>query len=91
MKIHSLNHADFENLGYFQTWAEKHGHSMTITHTHKGDILPSTNDYDFLLIMGWPQTALQLEKFPFYYFFAIVTCITVIQVTIKYRYRILSF
>lgn len=65
MKIHSLNHADFENPGYFQTWAEKHGHSMTITHTHKGDILPSTNDYDFLLIMGGPQTALQLEKFPY--------------------------
>lgn len=65
MKIQVINHASFEKPGYFKTWAEKHGHQIISLHPHKGDVLHSPDDYDFLLIMGGPQSATELDKYPY--------------------------
>ncbi len=62
MRIHYLIHAPFEKLGVIEDWARKHNHSMTSTHTYKGESLPKLLDFDLLIIMGGPQSALELDS-----------------------------
>jgi len=65
MKIHVVKHAAFENLGTIRAWAKEHEHSLVQTHTYKGEQLPATDEFDFLILMGGPQSPLNVEEAPY--------------------------
>jgi GMP synthase (glutamine-hydrolysing) len=65
MRIHCIIHASFEKIGAIETWAKKGGHSLSFTHTYKEQELPNIDSFDFLIVMGGPQSPLEVEKYPY--------------------------
>lgn len=65
MRLHYIIHAPFENLGAIETWIEKNNHTATGTHTYRGEVLPDVSSFDMLIIMGGPQSAVKLDKYPY--------------------------
>jgi len=49
-------HESFESPGAIETWAEGKGHHMTYTRLYKGETFPEECNFDFLIIMGGPQS-----------------------------------
>lgn len=65
MKILCVIHADFEKPGFIDTWAKKNGHDIQEVSPYKGENLPNTNTFDFLVVMGGPQSPLEMNKAPY--------------------------
>lgn len=65
MKIQAIKHAEFEGIGVIEKWAKENNYSVHFSNPYKGDLLPNTNDFDMLLIMGGPQSACELDKYPY--------------------------
>lgn len=65
MNILCLTHADFETPGVIEEWAATKKISFCIEKPYQGAVLPSIDVYDFLIIMGGPQSPTQLDKFPY--------------------------
>jgi GMP synthase (glutamine-hydrolysing) len=66
MRIHCLIHAPFETPAAIETWAAARGHHITCSHTFNGEKLPPNLDnIDFLILMGGPQSACELDKYPY--------------------------
>lgn len=65
MRIHYIIHAPFEKLGSIEDWIEKNDYSATGTHTYRGEQLPEASEFDFLIILGGPQSAVELDKYPY--------------------------
>ena len=61
MLIHVVQHAPYEGPGSIARWAEKNGHSLSVTRFYEADTrqvtLPKHTDYDLLLILGGPMSA----------------------------------
>lgn len=64
MRIHCLLHAQFEGPGFFEIWAKERGYDFSCTSTYH-EKLPTPNEYDFLLIMGGPQSPRESDQFPY--------------------------
>lgn len=56
MKLHIVMHESFEAPGAIATWAENKGHDVTYTKLHEGGIYPEDCNFDFLVVMGGPQS-----------------------------------
>lgn len=65
MKIAYIIHADFEKPGFIETWAKKNNHKCREYSSYKGESLPQPNEFDFLVVMGGPQSPLSMEKSPY--------------------------
>lgn len=65
MRIHAIIHAPFEKLGIIESWISKKNYTLTTTHTYNGEQLPDASAFDFLIIMGGPQSPLKLDKYPY--------------------------
>ncbi len=65
MHIHYIQHAPFEKLGVIEDWAHQEGYQLSGTQTYNGETLPHASAFDFLIIMGGPQSPLQLEQYPY--------------------------
>ncbi len=65
MKILSISHASFEKLGHIETWAGKNNHVIRNVNPYRGETLPKIDDFDFIVIMGGPQSAMQLERYSY--------------------------
>jgi len=65
MKIHYIMHASFETLGSIADWAIQNNHSLSCTKTYDGEQLPNVSEFDFLIVMGGPQSPIEIEKFPY--------------------------
>lgn len=52
LRIHYLQHVDYEGLGSIEEWISSSGHSLTSTRFFKSPVLPATADFDWLIIMG---------------------------------------
>lgn len=65
MKILCISHASFEKLGYIETWATKNNHIIRKVNPYRGETLPNIDDFDFIIIMGGPQSPMQMEKYPY--------------------------
>jgi GMP synthase-like glutamine amidotransferase len=63
MRLHFIQHVPFEHPGHLLKWADKNAHSFSTTHIYNGDILPSLNDFDMLIIMGGPMGAYEENKY----------------------------
>lgn len=65
MKIHAILHASFEPLGIIDEWARERDHIVSISRTYDKEQLPDVNSFDFLVIMGGPQSSLETSKYPY--------------------------
>jgi GMP synthase (glutamine-hydrolysing) len=65
MKILFVIHAEFEKPGSIETWAKKNGYDTQEVSPYKGETIPDINDFDFLIIMGGPQSPLEINKAPY--------------------------
>lgn len=67
MKILCITHADFETPGVIENWARECGYDFKIVCPYK---TPNKNilvgeGFDFLIIMGGPQSPLEIDKDPY--------------------------
>lgn len=65
MKIHALLHASFESVGCIESWAFHNNHSLSCTNTYLNEPLPDINTFDFLIIMGGPQSPREQNIYPY--------------------------
>lgn len=65
MNILCLIHADFETPGVIESWADENNHRFTICKPYRGENCLKITDYDLLIIMGGPQSPLEIEKDPY--------------------------
>lgn len=65
MKIICITHVDFETPGIIQEWATHKKFDFKIIKPYKGDDFLPENDFDFLIIMGGPQSACHLSQDPY--------------------------
>ncbi len=64
MKIHYIQHVDFETPANILKWAEEKGHKITGTHLYENEKLPDLDQFDFLVVMGGPMGIYDEEKYP---------------------------
>jgi len=65
MKIHAITHAPFESVGVIKDWALRNKNTLTETKSYAGEILPKTDAFDCLLVMGGPQSIHEADKWPY--------------------------
>lgn len=65
MNILCITHADFETPGVIEGWAKQRGYSFTICRPYQGENCLNTAAFDFLIVMGGPQSPLEPEKDPY--------------------------
>lgn len=63
MKIHVLIHADFEQPGYIDMWAENNHLEVVKINCWENPIYPDVNIVDRLLIMGGPMGVYETDKY----------------------------
>lgn len=64
MRIHYLQHEDFESLGCIEDWINKKGYQVSATKFYKDEKLPELDEFDFLIIMGGPMGVNDDDKYP---------------------------
>ncbi|RMG41216.1 MAG: type 1 glutamine amidotransferase [Candidatus Dadabacteria bacterium] len=64
MKLHILQHEQFESPAYVERWAKEAGASISFTNFFNGDDLPRQSDFDMLVILGGTMSAWEDDKFP---------------------------
>jgi GMP synthase (glutamine-hydrolysing) len=65
MQIKCLIHADFETPGIIEDWARSKGYGFSICKPYQGEDCLADEEFDFLIVMGGPQSPLQLDKYPY--------------------------
>jgi len=65
MEILCISHANYEGPGYIETWANKKNHVIRKVNPYRGETLPKIDEFDFIVIMGGPQSMLQIENAPY--------------------------
>lgn len=65
MKILIVTHASFEKPGSIETWAKNNGHQTREVSPYKGEKLPDIKEFDFLVVMGGPQSPLEIKDAPY--------------------------
>lgn len=65
MRIHAILHVSFETVGTIANWANENNHPLTLTHSYTNENLPNLDDFDFLIIMGGPQSPSQQHQYPY--------------------------
>lgn len=67
MKIHIVMHEIFESPAAIEIWAKRKGFDVSYTRQYAGDAFPKECAFDFLVVMGGPQSpATTLEECPHY-------------------------
>lgn len=64
MRIHSLQHVPFEDIGSLMQDITAKGHSLTTTHWYKGDRAPALDSVDVLIVMGGPMGIYDHDIYP---------------------------
>lgn len=64
MKILQLLHAPFETPGIIESWAADKNYEQSYSSPFTGEKLPRSS-FDLIIVMGGPQSALNLEKAPY--------------------------
>lgn len=64
MRIHSLQHVPFEDIGSLLTDIQTKGHSLTTTHWYKDDLAPAIDSFDLLIVMGGPMGVYDDDIYP---------------------------
>lgn len=64
MRVHWLQHAEHEELGCIAPWLAARKFKVTHTKLHEGDSLPSSLDFDWLIVMGGPMNIYVHDRYP---------------------------
>lgn len=64
MRIHCLQHVDYEYLTNIELWAKNKGHSVSKTILYKGHKLPDLSSFDWLIVLGGPMSVYEEKKYP---------------------------
>jgi GMP synthase (glutamine-hydrolysing) len=86
MKIQYILHADFETPGVIQQWAQQNQFEEKFYRPFLGESVPSPNDFDLLIVMGGPQSPLNIKEAPY-----LKDEISLIQKAIDLQIPILGF
>jgi GMP synthase (glutamine-hydrolysing) len=65
MKMLVITHASFEKPGSIQDWAERNNYQITEVKPYAGEKLPPIDNFDFLIVMGGPQSPLSMDESPY--------------------------
>jgi len=65
MKFQAIIHADFEKLGVIEDWIHRRRYQLGCSYPYAGDKLPTSDEFDFLIVMGGPQSPRDAEKLPY--------------------------
>lgn len=67
LRLHFLQHVEFEALGVIENWAQEKGMQITSTKLYEGEVLPDKkelSDIDLVLIMGGSMNIYEYDKYP---------------------------
>ncbi|MGH8462157.1 MAG: type 1 glutamine amidotransferase [Stenotrophobium sp.] len=64
MRIHWLQHADFEDLGCIAPWLAAHRDVVSCTRLYAGEALPNVEAFDWLIVMGGPMNVYEYDAHP---------------------------
>lgn len=64
MRMHVLQHVDFEDAAGIADWAAGRGHAVAATRLHAGEPLPELAAFDFLVVMGGPMNIYEHLEHP---------------------------
>ena len=64
MRVHWLQHADFEDLGCIAPWLAANGHSVAGTRLYAGETPPAPSAFDALIVMGGPMNIYEYQAHP---------------------------
>lgn len=64
LRIHYLQHVEFEDAANIVPWAEARGHRVSRTRLHAQEPLPSPDAVDWLVIMGGPMNIYEHDRHP---------------------------
>lgn len=64
LKLHWLQHVEFEDLGHIEEWAFARDVKVSCTKLYKNEALPSAMDFDLLVVMGGPMGIYDHEEHP---------------------------
>lgn len=56
MRIHYLQHVDFEGPAAVADWAAQSGHTITGSHLYRDEAFPALDAFDLLVILGGPMS-----------------------------------
>ncbi len=65
MRIHYISHSPFEGLGAIEEWAAQKGHVLSGSAPYKGEAIASLEQFDFLIVLGGPQSPLEIDRYPY--------------------------
>ena len=64
MRVHWLQHADFEDLGCIAPWLAARGDAVSHTRLYAGETLPGVDAFDLLIVMGGPMNIYEYAAHP---------------------------
>lgn len=64
MRIHSLQHVPFEDIGSLIGDIQAQDFQLSTTHWYKGDQAPSLDSFDVLIVMGGPMGVYDEDLYP---------------------------
>lgn len=64
MRVHWLQHADFEDLGCIAPALAQRGETVTHTRLYAGGTLPAVEAFDALIVMGGPMNIYEYDAHP---------------------------
>ena len=60
-----IMHADFETPGVIEDWARNKNHAFQVFKPYQAQALPALEKFDSLIVMGGPQSPLELKVSPY--------------------------
>jgi|YelNatPaOPRAMG01_1025707.scaffolds.fasta_scaffold10362_5 GMP synthase (glutamine-hydrolysing) len=64
MKIHIIQHVEYENPGFIEDWIIEKKHSVSYTKFYKDSELPKLDEFNWLIVLGGPMGVYDEKKFP---------------------------
>ncbi|HEY8938531.1 MAG TPA: amidotransferase, partial [Cellvibrio sp.] len=64
MRIHSLQHVPFEDIGSMANDFITRAYTLGTTHWYRGDQAPDVHSFDALIVMGGPMGIYDEEIYP---------------------------
>lgn len=64
MKLHYIQHVQFEGPANVLGWAEKLGWRISATHLYRQEKLPDPGEIDWLVVMGGPMNIYEEKEYP---------------------------
>lgn len=64
MRVHWLQHVDFEGLGTIDEWVREKRHTLSCTRLFAGESVPPLDSFDLLIVMGGPMGVHDQGEYP---------------------------